>query len=425
MARVSLFLFEQSLYHTTLVSKWLCSMMAVSDRRDDSSVITERNGPRKNILLTHEQESIWALAHDFVVHELKPVVNQLEQGDFDLLKSLWKTMAEMGLTGLPLPEEYGGARADSLSYFLVLEEIATVSAALATSLSVHISLTGLPIAQAGTLEQKAHYLPALASGEKIGAFALTEPNAGSDAGAGLTRAVLEGETYTLNGSKIFITNALIADVFVATARTNPERPGASGLSAFLIDRDTPGLTITPGDSKMGLLGSDWGELHFDNCRIPASQCLAGEGDGFKLFMRSLNTGRIGIAAISTGLSQACLDDSLKYVRERQQFNQPISDFQAIRFKLADMAVQIEAARHLVYNAARLKDAGMDIAQEAAMAKLYASEMCNHCAQEAVQIFGGYGYTKDFSVERYFRDARVMSLFEGTSQIQRTVIARHL
>lgn len=388
-----------------------------------SNMMTSTAG--ENRLLSDEQESIRALAKEFVAKELKPVAKQLEQGDFELLKSLWNILGTMGLTGLPLPEEYGGSGTDSVSYFLVLEEIATVSAALATSLSVHVSLTGLPILQAGTAEQKAHYLPALASGEKIGAFALTEPNAGSDAGAGLTRATLENDSYVLNGSKIFITNALIADIFVATARTSAERPGASGLSAFLIDRDTPGLTITSGDKKMGLLGSDWGELHFDNCRIPASQCLAGEGDGFKLFMRSLNMGRIGIGAISTGLAQACLNESIKYSQEREQFNRPIADFQAIRFKLADMAMQIEAARHLVYNAARLKDAGMDFAKEAAMAKLYASEICNTCAREAVQIFGGYGYTKDFAVERYFRDARVMSLFEGTSQIQRTVIARHL
>lgn len=375
--------------------------------------------------LSAEQESIRELARNFVMRALKPVAERLERGDLDLLKDLWTAMAETGLTGLPFPEEYGGAGTDSLSYFLVLEEIAKVSAALATSLSVHVSLTGLPILQAGTPEQKQAYLPDLAAGRKIGAFALTESNAGSDAGAGLTRAVRNGNEYILNGSKIFITNALIADVFVATARTRTDISGSGGLSAFLIDRDAPGLRITAGDDKMGLLGSDWGELYFEDCRIPASHHLAAEGEGFKLFMRSLNTGRIGIGAISTGLAEACLDAALRYATERRQFDQPIADFQAIRFKLADMATRIEAARQLVYNAARLKDAGADFAKEAAMAKLYASEMCNVCAREAVQIFGGYGYTKDFPVERYFRDARVMSLFEGTSQIQRTVIARHL
>lgn len=377
------------------------------------------------MFLTPEQESIRDLARDFVERELKPVSKQLETGDVEVLKQLWGKMAETGLTGLPFPEEYGGSNVDSLAYFLVLEEIAKVSAALATSLSVHVSLSGIPLQNFGTEAQKAKYLPRLVSGELIGAFALTEPNAGSDAGSGLTRAEKDGNDYVLNGSKIFITNALIGGLFVATARTNPEIEGPKGLSAFLIDRDTPGMTITKGDDKMGLLGSDWGELHFDNCRVPAENRLSDEGNGFKLFMHSLNVGRIGIGAISVGISQAALDASIQYAKERQQFGKPIAEFQAIQFKLADMATKIEAARNLVYNAARLKEAGKDFAVEASMAKLYASEICNDCAQEAVQIFGGYGYTKEFPVERYFRDARVMSLFEGTSQIQHIVIARHL
>lgn len=377
------------------------------------------------MFFTEEQESIRSLARDFVERELKPVVKQLETGDLALLKSLWGKMAETGLTSLPFSEEYGGAAVDSLSYFLVLEEIAKVSAALATSLSVHVSLSGLPIQYYGSDEQKQKYLPELISGAKIGAFALTEPNAGSDAGAGITTAEKDGDDYILNGSKLFITNALIGHVFIATARTDAKTPGPKGLSAFIIERDTPGMTITKGDEKMGLLGGDWGELHFDNCRISASQRLSDEGQGFKLFMRSLNIGRISIGAISLGLAEACLDAAVQYAKERNQFGKAIADFQAIQFKLADMALKIEAARSLVYNAARLKEAGKDFALEASMAKLYASEMCNQCASEAVQIFGGYGYTKDFPVERYFRDARVMSLFEGTSEIQRTIIAKHL
>ena len=377
------------------------------------------------MFFTEEQESIRSLARDFVERELKPVVKQLETGDLALLKSLWGKMAETGLTSLPFSEEYGGAAVDSLSYFLVLEEIAKVSAALATSLSVHVSLSGLPIQYYGSDEQKQKYLPELISGAKIGAFALTEPNAGSDAGAGLTTAEKDGDDYILNGSKLFITNALIGHVFIATARTDAKTPGPKGLSAFIIERDTPGMTITKGDEKMGLLGGDWGELHFDNCRISASQRLSDEGQGFKLFMRSLNIGRISIGAISLGQAEACLDAAVQYAKERNQFGKAIADFQAIQFKLADMALKIEAARSLVYNAARLKEAGKDFALEASMAKLYASEMCNQCASEAVQIFGGYGYTKDFPVERYFRDARVMSLFEGTSEIQRTIIAKHL
>lgn len=377
------------------------------------------------MFLSEEQLSIRDLARDFVERELKPVVKQLETGDLQILKALWAKMAEIGLTSLPFAEELGGAAVDSLSYFLVLEEIAKVSAALATSLSVHVSLAGLPIQYYGTEAQKHQYLPDLVSGQKIGAFALTEPNAGSDAGAGLTTADKDGDAYILNGSKLFITNALIGHLFIATARTDAKTAGPKSLSAFLIDRDTPGLTITKGDEKMGLLGGDWGELHFDNCRVAASQRLSDEGQGFKLFMRSLNIGRISIGAISLGLAQACLDASLQYAKERHQFGKPIADFQAIQFKLADMALKIEAARNLVYNAARLKEAGKDFALEASMAKLYASEICNQCASEAVQIFGGYGYTKDFPVERYFRDARVMSLFEGTSEIQRTIIAKQL
>lgn len=377
------------------------------------------------MFLTAEQESIRDLARDFVDRELNPVSKQLETGDLSVLKALWGKMADMGLTGLPFPEEFGGAQVDSLSYFLVLEEIAKVSAALATSLSVHVSLSGLPILYYGTDAQKQQYLPDLVSGRKIGAFALTEPNAGSDAGAGLTHAVKNDRGYVLNGSKIFISNALIGGVFIATARTNPEIGGPKGLSAFIIDRDTAGMTITKGDEKMGLLGGDWGELHFDNCQVTTEQRLSDEGQGFKLFMNSLNIGRISIGAISLGIAEVCLEASVQYAKERQQFGKPIADFQAIQFKLADMALKIEAARNLVYNAARLKEAGKDFALEASMAKLFASEMCNECAAEAVQIFGGYGYTKDFPVERYFRDARVMTLFEGTSQIQRMVIARNI
>jgi alkylation response protein AidB-like acyl-CoA dehydrogenase len=377
------------------------------------------------MFLTREQESIRDLARDFVARELLPVSKQLETGDLDLLKLMWAKLSETGLTGLPFPEEYGGAAVDSLSYFLVLEEIAKVSAALATSLSVHVSLCSLPLLAYGTEEQKQHYLPDLVSGAKIGAFALTEPNAGSDAGSGITTAVKQGANYVLNGAKIFISNALIGSVFIATGRTAADTPGPKGLSAFIVDRDTPGLTITKGDDKMGLLGGDWGELHFDDCLIPESKRLSDEGQGFKLFMRSLNIGRISIGAISLGLAEACLDASVQYAKQRQQFGKPIADFQAIQFKLADMGLKIEAARNLVYNAARLKEAGKDFALEASMAKLFASEMCNYCAKETVQIFGGYGYTKDFPVERYFRDARVMTLFEGTSEIQRTIIARSL
>lgn len=375
--------------------------------------------------LTDEQLSIQQMVRDFAQKEILPHSKKLETGDLETIKALWGKLSETGLTGLPYPEKYGGAQVDSLSYVLTLEELAKVSPGLATSFSVHTTLCGVPIMKHGNEEQKAKYLPGLIAGETIGAFALTEPNAGSDAGAGYTSAKKDGNNYILNGSKIFITNALTAGVFIATARTQPDIQGPKGLSAFIIERDTPGMNISKGDDKMGLLGSDWGELHFDNCIIPESQRLSDEGLGFKLFMRSLDIGRISIGAISLGLAEACLEASVTYAKQREQFGKPIGDFQAIQFKLADMTTQIEATRGLVYHAARLKEADKPFSKEASMAKLYASEMVNRVASEAVQIFGGYGYTKDFPVERYFRDARVMSLFEGTSEVQRIVIARSL
>lgn len=377
------------------------------------------------VLITETQSSIQHMVREFAQKEVLPVSKALETGDLDTIKALWKKLADSGLTGLPYPEEYGGAQVDSLSYVLALEELAKVSPGLATSFSVNTTLGGVPIMNFGSKAQKDRYLPDLIAGTKISAFALTEPNAGSDAGSGLTKAEKTKGGYVLNGSKLFITNALTASVFVATARTSAETPGANGLSAFLIDRDTPGMTVSKGDEKMGLQGSDWGELHFDNCQVTEDQRLSEEGMGFKLFMRSLDVGRISIGAISLGLAESCLEASLKYAKERKQFGKSLSEFQAIQFKLANMAMKIEAARMLVYNAALLKEAGQPFGKEASMAKLYASEMVNWCASQAVQIFGGYGYTKDFPVERYFRDARVMSLFEGTSQIQQLVIARHL
>ncbi|MFN8614560.1 MAG: acyl-CoA dehydrogenase family protein [Vampirovibrionales bacterium] len=380
--------------------------------------------------LTETQQSIQELARQFVADDVWPVSTLLEKGeaagdDYATLRHLWQRMGELGFTGLPFPEQYGGSATDSLSYFLVLTEIAKASAALATALSVHVSLIGLPLLEFGTPEQQAKYLPNLITAQTIGAFALTEANAGSDAASGLCKAEKDGDDYVLNGTKLFISNAMLADVFLVTARTNPGDTTHRGLSAFIIERGMAGFSIVPGEEKMGLKGGDWGELVFDNCRIPASQRFGPEGHGFKVFMNSLNVGRIGIASVSLGVAQACLDASLKYSAERQQFGQSINQFQAIQFKLADMATEIEAAKQLVISAARLKEGKQPFAQEASMAKLYASELANRCANTAVQIHGGYGYTTDFPVERFFRDARVMSLFEGTSEIQRTIIARGL
>jgi alkylation response protein AidB-like acyl-CoA dehydrogenase len=376
-------------------------------------------------VLTETQQDIQAMAAEFVERELLPVLDVLESGDLDTLKMLWGKIQEAGFTGLAFPEAHGGSGLDSLSYFLVLTEIAKHSAALATALSVHVSLIGMPLLNKGTPQQQDKYLAKVISGEMIGAFALTEANAGSDAGAGICRAEKTDAGYVLNGTKLFISNALVADVFMVTARTDANTPGPKGLTAFLVDRNTPGFTIHKGEEKMGLKGGDWGELEFTDCVIPEENRFGEEGHGFKVFMESLNIGRIGIGAVSLGIAEACLAASLKYTDERQQFGQKLNEFQATQFKLADMATELEAARHLVHHAARLKDAGQPYAKEASMAKLYASELANRSANQAVQLHGGYGYTTDFAVERYFRDARVMSLFEGTSEIQRVIIARQL
>jgi acyl-CoA dehydrogenase len=376
--------------------------------------------------LDETQRSIQTLARDFAEGEITPVSKKLESGDLDTLKLLWGKLADAGLTGLTFPEQYGGPAVDTLSYMLAIEEIAKVSASLAVTLSVHTSVGGLPILYYGTEAQKEKYLPNIISGKTVAAFGLTEPGSGSDAGNGSNRADKQADgSFKMSGSKIFITNAQIADVFVVTARTDVNRPGDKGLSAFIMDRGLPGFSINKGDDKLGIIGSDWGELHFDNTPVALEQLLGEEFHGFKIFMRCLDVGRISIGAISLGLAEGCLEAATKYAKERKQFGKSISEFQAIQFKLADMATRIEAARSLVYHAARLKDAGHAFGKEASFAKLYASEACNFCATEAVQIFGGYGYTKDFPVERFFRDAKVMELVEGTSEIQRLVISRHL
>ncbi len=376
------------------------------------------------VFLSDEQKSIQQMVRDFAETEIRPAVQDIEQ-DRQALWSIWEKMAALGLTGLQFPEEYGGAATDSVSYLLAIEELAKVSASVAVTLSVHTTVGILPIYEWGTEAQKQKYLPPLISGQKMAAFGLTEPNAGSDAGRGLTRADAVNGHYVLNGSKIFITNSHLADIFVMTARTERDLPDHKGLSAFIVEKGVNGFVVEEGDGKLGIQGSDWGTLVLEDVEVPADNLLGTRQQGFKIFMNSLDAGRISIGAMSLGIAEACLADSLKYAGERRQFGKPLSDFQAIQFKLADMAVEIEAARHLVYHAAQLKDAGKPFSKEASMAKLWASEACMRAADQAVQIHGGYGYTKDFPVERYFRDAKCTELVEGTSQIQRLVIARHL
>ncbi|HEY9744590.1 MAG TPA: acyl-CoA dehydrogenase [Oculatellaceae cyanobacterium] len=373
--------------------------------------------------LTEQQRMIRDMVREYAVASVEPRAAEIDKNCRFPVET-FQEMAEMGLLGLPIPEEYGGAGADYLSYAIAVEELARVCASTALSLAAHTSLVCMPIYLFGNEAQKQKYLPDIASGKKLGAYGLTEPNAGSDAGGTETTAVKQGDRYILNGTKIFITNANYAETFIATAVTE-KGIGTKGISAFIFEKDTPGFSLGAKDEKLGMRGSDWGTLQFDNAEIPAENLLGKEGEGFKYFMQTLDNGRISIGALGVGIAQGAFDKALQYAKERRQFGKPIADFQAIQFMLADMAMEIEAARHLVYNAARLKLAGLPFGKEASMAKLYASEVAMRCANKAIQIHGGYGYTKDFPVERYLRDAKLCEIGEGTSEIQRTVIARHI
>ncbi len=333
-------------------------------------------------------------------------------------------LAEMGFLGIPVPEAYGGAGMSTMCYLLTVEEIAKVSGSLALTLAAHTSLGTMPIVDFGTEEQKREFVPDLASGKYLGSFALTEPQAGSDSGATKTTATRDGDSYVLSGQKSWITNAGYAGSFVVTARTSAGR-GSDGISAFLVRRGVPGFAIGEPEKKLGLHSSDSRPIFFDGCRVPAAQRLGPEGEGFKFFMKTLDRGRIVIGAMALGLAEGALACSLRYAKERKTFGKEIATHQAIAFKLADMNTQIEAARHLIHQAARLKDAGQPFAREAAMAKLFASEMAMRVTSDAIQIHGGYGYTREYHVERMFRDAKLCTIGEGTSEIQRLVISRSL
>ena len=373
--------------------------------------------------LDESQRMIRDMVREYAESTIEPRAAEIDQNQRFPTESFTE-MAEMGLLGLPIPEEYGGGGADYISYAITIEELARVCASTALGVAAHTSLICLPISMFGNDVQKKKYLPDLASGQKIGAYGLTEPNAGSDAGGTQTTAVKQGDDYVLNGSKIFITNANYAQTFIATAVTEPG-VGTRGISAFIFEKDTPGFSLGSKDEKLGMRGSDWGTLQFDNAKIPAENLIGEEGQGFKYFMKTLDSGRISIGALAVGIAQGSLDKALKYAKEREQFGKSIAQFQAIQFMLSDIATEIEAARHLVYNAARLRMAGQSFTKEASMAKLFASEVATRAANKAIQIHGGYGYTKDFPVERYLRDAKLCEIGEGTSEIQRIVIARNL
>ncbi|QSO51041.1 acyl-CoA dehydrogenase [Alicyclobacillus curvatus] len=373
--------------------------------------------------LTTEQREMRELVRKFAKEEIAPRAADIDETD-TFPRDLVRKMGHLGLMGLPIPEEYGGVGADFLSYMLAIEEISYASAALGVILAVHTSVGSFPILYFGTEEQKQRYLPKLTSGEYIGAFALTEPGAGSDAGGIRTRAVRDGDHYVLNGNKIFITNGGEADVYCVFAVTDAKR-GSRGVTAFLVDKDTHGFRLGKKERKMGLNGSATAELLFDDAKVPVENRLGQENEGFVIAMRLLNGGRIGIAAQALGISRAAFDAANRYVRQRKQFSQEVFQFQGVQFMLADMATKIEAARWLVYHAAQMKEEDRDCAREASMAKVFATDTAMQVTTDAVQLFGGYGYVKEYPVERYMRDAKVTQIYEGTNQIQRIVIARHL
>ena len=374
-------------------------------------------------ILTEEQRLIQQTAREFADNEVAPVADRHDrEGKFPL--ELVKKLGRMGFLGMLIPEAYGGTAAGNLCLVLALEELNRVCASTGVTVSVHNSLVSAPVVHWGSEEIKRKYLPKLATGELLSAYALSEPGSGSDAAGLVTSAVRDGNGYVLNGTKNFITTGAEADVAIVMARTDPSHK-TRGITAFVLERDMKGYVIGKKEDKLGLRASSTVQLVFEDLRVPASQILGGEGMGFKIAMHTLDGGRIGIAAQAVGIAQACLNASIKYAEEREAFEQPIGKFQAIQWKLADMATRIEAARFLVYNAARLKDAGQPHGKEAAMAKLFASETANDAARDAVQIHGGAGYLEDFPVERHFRDARITEIYEGTSEIQRLVIARHL
>ncbi|GIN40280.1 acyl-CoA dehydrogenase [Heyndrickxia oleronia] len=375
-----------------------------------------------NLLFSEEHEMMRKMVRDFAETEITPYIDKMEAGMFP--KEVLKKMAEIGLMGITIPENYGGAGMDFTSYIIAIHELSRVSATIGVILSVHSSVGTNPILYFGSEEQKQKYIPKLASGEYLGAFCLTEPSAGSDAANQKTKATRKHDHYVINGSKVFITNGGEADTYIVFAVTNPEA-GKEGISAFIVEKDTPGLIIGKDEHKMGLHGSRTVQLTFEDMKVPAENLLGNEGQGFKIAMANLDVGRIGIAAQSLGIAEAALEKSVEYSKQRVQFGKPIVAQQGVGFKLADMATQVEAAKLLVYRSANLQTEGLPCKSEASMAKLFSSRTAVETTIEAIQIFGGYGYTEDYPVERYFRDAKITEIYEGTSEIQKLVISKRL
>lgn len=378
-----------------------------------------------SLALSPEEVLIQQTAREFADKELAPLASQIDRSG-EVPRAILDKMAHLGFLSMLTPEEYGGAGLTNLALALVQLEINRACASTGVTMSVHNSLCQSPLLKFGSAEQKQKYLPRLASGEWIGAYSLTEPVSGTDAAALITTATREGEDYVIRGTKNFVTNGGFANLFVLFARTDSSpQAKQTGISAFLVERTWKGLTVGKNEKKMGIRGSSTTTLFFDGCRVPAANRLGPEGEGLKIALSTLDGGRIGIASQATGIAMACLEASIKYAKERKQFDRPIGDFQAIQWKIAEMATDIDAAKLLIYRAARMRDAGLPHTREASMAKLFASTMANRHASQAVQIHGGVGYIKDFPVERYFRDAKITEIYEGTSEVQRMVVARSL
>lgn len=373
-----------------------------------------------NFMLSEEHQMMQKMVREFAENECGPTAairDEEERWDMEI----WHKMAELGLTGIPWPEEYGGVGADYLSYVIAIEELSRVDASVGVTISAHTSLAGWPVYKFGTEAQKQKYLRAMAEGRSMGAYCLTEAGSGSDAAGMKTTAVLEGDEWVLNGSKIFITNGSYADIFIVFAQTNPELKH-KGIAAFIVEKSFPGFSVGKKEKKLGIRSSSTTEVIMENCRVPKENLLGEIGEGFKIAMMTLDGGRNGIAAQALGIAQGALDAAVAYSKERVQFGKPISKLQAIQFKLADMATKIEASRLLTYQAAWREDQGVAYGLQSAMSKLFAGDTAMEVTVEAVQVFGGYGYTREYPVERFMRDAKITQIYEGTNEIQRLVIS---
>ena len=376
-----------------------------------------------NFTLTKEQELVRQMVRYFAVNEVKPIAAEIDVTERFPMENV-KKMGELGMMGIPFPTEFGGAGGDVLSYILAVEELSKVCATTGVILSAHTSLCASLINENGTPEQKEKYLRDLCTGNKIGAFGLTEPGAGTDAAGQQTTAVLDGDNYILNGSKIFITNGGVADTFIVFAMTDKSK-GTKGISAFIVEKGFLGFSIGKKEDKLGIRASSTTELIFENCVVPKENLIGREGKGFGIAMKTLDGGRIGIAAQALGIAEGALDEAIKYMKERKQFGRPIAAFQGLQWMVAEMSTKIEAARFLVYKAAWLKENKQPYSIDAARAKLYAAEVAMDVTTKAVQLFGGYGYTKEYPVERMMRDAKITEIYEGTSEVQKMVISGSL